>query len=117
MLDGKPLCAYHYHEANESLCASCGQPIEGPCAVSHTGDRFHPEHLLCEYPGCKTTLEEYWEADGKMMCERHANIVEGYGSEDDEGRWAESKAQKRVTRFIDLAGGDEDEDESDDDLR
>ena len=30
--DGKPLCAYHYHEANDSLCAAarCGQPIEGP---------------------------------------------------------------------------------------
>jgi len=42
-----------------------------------------------------------------MMCEKHANIVEGYDSEDEEeGRWAESsKAQKRVTRFIDLAGG------------
>jgi hypothetical protein len=48
-----------------------------------------------------------------MMCERHANIVEGYGSEDDEGRWAESKAQRRVTKFIDLAGGVD----SDDDLR
>jgi hypothetical protein len=113
VLDGKPLCAYHYHEANESLCASCGQPIEGPCAVSHTGDRYHPEHLLCEFPGCKATLEEYWEAAGKMMCERHANIVESYGSEDDLGRWAESKAQRRVTRFIDLAGGAE----SDDNLR
>jgi hypothetical protein len=51
--DGKPLCAYHYHEANDSLCAAarCGQPIEGPCAVSHTGDRYHPEHMTCEYPG------------------------------------------------------------------
>jgi hypothetical protein len=48
-----------------------------------------------------------------MMCERHANIVESYGSEDDLGRWAESKAQRRVTRFIDLAGGAE----SDDNLR
>lgn len=105
MLDGKPLCAYHYHEANESLCtaATCGQPIEGPCAVSHTGDRYHPEHLVCEYAGCKTTLDEYYEADGRMMCEKHANMVEGYDNEDDE-RWAETRAQKRQTRFIDLAG-------------
>lgn len=115
--DGKPLCAYHYHEANKSLCASCGEPIEGPCAVSHTGDRYHPEHLRCEYPGCQEALDEYWEADGKMMCERHADIVEGYhSSEDEEGAWAaESKAQKRVTRFIDLAGvvlDDEEEEDS-----
>lgn len=34
VFDGKPLCAYHYHEVNNSLCAAarCGQPIEGPCA-------------------------------------------------------------------------------------
>ena len=51
MYDGKPFCAYHYHEANDSLCAAvtCGTPIEGPCAVSHSGTRFHPEHLTCEF--------------------------------------------------------------------
>lgn len=45
--DGKPFCAYHYHEKNDSLCAAatCGQPVEGPCAVSHAGDRYHPEHV------------------------------------------------------------------------
>ncbi|PPR00663.1 hypothetical protein CVT26_012320, partial [Gymnopilus dilepis] len=80
--DGKPLCAYHYHEANDSLCAAarCGQPIEGPCAVSHTGDRYHPEHMTCEYPGgmepCKESLvREYWEVDGRMLCERHAGVM------------------------------------------
>jgi len=47
-----------------------------------------------------------------MMCEKHANMVEGYDTEDDEVRWAEGKALKRVTRFIDLAGGlDSDGDE------
>jgi hypothetical protein len=64
---------------------------------------------LCEYPGCKETLDEYWEADGKMMCQRHANIVEGYRSDDDEERWVD-KAQRRVTRFIDLAGGADSDD-------
>lgn len=47
-----------------------------------------------------------------MMCEKHATLVEGYDSEDD-GRWAEAKAQKRVTRFIDLTGGGVDSDASD----
>ncbi|KAF8912074.1 hypothetical protein CPB84DRAFT_1901841, partial [Gymnopilus junonius] len=80
--DGKPLCAYHYHEANDSLCAAarCGQPIEGPCAVSHTGDRYHPEHMTCEYLGgvseCRESLvKEYWEVDGRMLCERHAAVM------------------------------------------
>lgn len=109
--DGKPLCAYHYHEANDSLCAAarCGQPIEGPCAVSHTGDRYHPEHMTCEYPGypeCTETLSEYWEVDGRMLCERHAHS--GKSGSDDEGeeQWVQSsRAMKRVTRFIDLTGG------------
>ncbi|KAG6880270.1 hypothetical protein C0992_001839 [Termitomyces sp. T32_za158] len=112
VFDGKPFCKYHYHEANESLCAAtlCGQPIEGPCAVSHTGDRYHPEHMLCEYPGnppCRTKLAEYWEVDGRMLCERHAHTSEAE-SDDERGEedWVQSsKRMKRVTRFIDLAGG------------
>ncbi|KAF8077700.1 hypothetical protein FPV67DRAFT_1462739 [Lyophyllum atratum] len=112
VFDGKPLCAYHYHEANDSLCAAalCGQPIEGPCAVSHTGDRYHPEHMTCEHPGsppCKVKLEEYWEVDGRMLCERHAHASK-VGSDDEEGEeeWVQSsRALRRVTRFIDLAGG------------
>jgi len=114
VFDGKPLCAYHYHEANKSLCASpdCGQPIEGPCAVSHSGARFHPEHLLCEYsgyPGCKEKLVEYWEIDGRMLCEKHAQI-------EDDGEDLMTKANKRMTRFIDLTayGNDSDSDEGED---
>lgn len=103
VFDGRPLCAYHYHEANDSLCAAapCGQPIEGPCAVSHAGDRYHPEHLLCEHSGCHEKLEEYWEVDGRMLCElhaRHANDVDDY---------AAIKSTRRVTRFIDVAGASE----------
>ncbi|KAJ7510011.1 hypothetical protein B0H11DRAFT_1701984 [Mycena galericulata] len=110
VLDGKPLCAYHYHEANDSLCAAarCGQPIEGPCAVSHAGDRYHPEHMLCEFPGgCKERLEEYWEVDGRMLCERHSRVARQDDDDDDDGRgWKpSSRAMKRVTRYIDLANG------------
>ncbi|KAK7020500.1 hypothetical protein R3P38DRAFT_2969828 [Favolaschia claudopus] len=119
VLDGKPLCAYHYHEANDSLCAAarCGQPIEGPCAVSHAGDRYHPEHMLCEFPGyggCKERLDEYWEIDGRMLCERHSRatrLAEEEMDDDDGSTWSGSdrrsqkntRAMKRVTRYIDLA--------------
>lgn len=123
VLDGKPFCAYHYHEANNSLCAAalCGQPIEGPCALSHAGDRYHPEHFTCEHPRCTERLVEYWEVDGRMLCERHANTGEGNsGDEDDDedvplgmirrpGQGGDAagalKATKRVTRFIDLTSG------------
>ncbi|KAF8559643.1 hypothetical protein OG21DRAFT_1430630 [Imleria badia] len=124
VFDGKPLCAYHYHEANHSLCGapSCGQPIEGPCAVTHSGRRYHPDHLLCEFEdGCKERLEEYWEVDGQMLCERHAAFIGGRDSgwmrgNDPAGDTQmesapgtdEGRMMKRMTRFIDLgAGGDD----------
>lgn len=79
--------------------------------MSHTGDRYHPAHMTCEYPGnspCKEILEEYWEVDGRMLCERHAHAIK-VGSDDEgegEQEWVQSsKALKRVTRFIDLTGG------------
>ena len=110
MYDGKPFCAYHYHEANNSLCAAarCGQPIEGPCAVSHTGDRYHPDHFLCEFRGCKERLLEYYEVDGRLYCERHVRGAmddQDSGSDyDDDGVHPdrERMLNKRVTRFIDL---------------
>lgn len=121
VFDGKPFCAYHYHEANDSLCAatSCGQPIEGPCAVNHAGRRYHPEHLLCEYEdGCGEKLVEYWEVDGQMLCEHHAGVSSNQDSSatqnDDHSDTVEAtrdggRARKRMTRFIDLGGGDDGE--------
>ncbi|KAI0372934.1 hypothetical protein BV20DRAFT_938788 [Pilatotrama ljubarskyi] len=108
VFDGKPYCAYHYHEENNSLCAAarCGQPIEGPCAVSHAGDRYHPEHLLCEYRGCTERLVEYYELDGRMLCERHVQKAMDDGDDEDVLGPAGDRttvALKRVTRFIDLA--------------
>jgi len=111
VFDGKPLCAYHYHEANNSLCSAtlCGQPIEGPCAVSHAGDRYHPEHFTCEYPKCREKLVEYWEVDGRMLCESHAAAYNNRGSDDWDNYYGGStaNAKKRVTRFIDLANGND----------
>jgi hypothetical protein len=69
--------------------------------------------MTCEFPGypaCRERLEEYWEVEGRMLCERHAAVRSGGGSggEDEdvgEERWVRgAKAMKRVTRFIDLAG-------------
>ncbi|KAG9318552.1 hypothetical protein JVU11DRAFT_644 [Chiua virens] len=123
VFDGKPFCAYHYHEANNSLCGafSCGQPIEGPCAVTHSGKRYHPEHLLCEFEdGCRERLEEYWEVDGQMLCEHHAAVIGNCDSDcapdhdpvgspqrNKEPGADEGRMMKRMTRFIDLGvGGD-----------
>lgn len=67
--------------------------------------------MLCEYPGtlkCRERLEDYFEVDGRMLCERHARmsrLVDGMAADDDDDGWVESaRAMKRKTRFIDLAG-------------
>lgn len=115
------MCAFHYHQANGSLCVSshCGKPIEGACAITFVGDRYHPNCLRCGYVGCDERLEDYWEVDGMMLCERHAQRLEQDVDSDDDvgelGRIAslrrpaglgsgEARAQKRTTRLINLAG-------------
>ena len=78
--------------------------------------------MTCEYldgDGCRERLSEYWEVEGRMLCERHAVLLyarnegrgasggdEGENEDEDEARWQKRKrGLKRVTRFIDLAGG------------
>lgn len=66
--------------------------------------------MTCEHPGyppCKQRLSEYWEIDGRMLCERHAYSASVRGSDVDvDEEWTKSK--RRVTRFVDLTGGIED---------
>lgn len=128
VFDGKPFCEYHYHEENNSLCASprCGMPIEGPCAVAHNGDRYHPAHFVCESPSCKERLDdEYWEIDGTRLCDKHARSHPMFEemkapsesdrrengevrdslasiSSYDAGHASMARAQKRMTRYVDL---------------
>jgi hypothetical protein len=81
--------------------------------VSYAGDRYHPEHLTCEYEDdgigrrCDERLVDYWEVEGRMLCERHMRRVEqdmmDVGS-DDVGGKADARAMRRKTRFIDIAG-------------
>ncbi|KZT57010.1 hypothetical protein CALCODRAFT_418532, partial [Calocera cornea HHB12733] len=107
VFDGKPYCAYHYHAKNGSLCASpaCGEPIEGACAVTHSGLRYHPEHLVCDDPGCGEKLEDYWEVAGRKLCERHgvaALTGSPTGTSPPDFTKSETMAAKRKTRFVDL---------------
>jgi PDZ and LIM domain protein 5/6/7 len=51
-------------------------------------------------------LEDYFEVDGKMLCERHARMERLSDTQElaDEESWARStKAMKRKTRFMNLA--------------
>nr|ODN95055.1 hypothetical protein L204_04402 [Cryptococcus depauperatus CBS 7855] len=109
VLDGKPWCQYHYHEANGTLCAShsCRQPIEGPCIALPGSNplRFHPNHLRCDHRGvssgaqtCHEPMDEYYELSGKRYCERHA----GEAVKKLHRSGGQGKAEKRRTRLIEL---------------
>lgn len=71
--------------------------------------------------GCDERLEDYWDVDGMMLCERHAQRLEQDVDEEEDddvgelGRIAslrrpaplgsgEARAQKRTTRLINLSG-------------
>lgn len=47
MFENAPYCKRHYHQLNNSLCRTCDDPIEGPCAQTIEGWRFHPECFRC----------------------------------------------------------------------
>ncbi|KIW17778.1 hypothetical protein PV08_04973 [Exophiala spinifera] len=74
--DDHPYCAYHYHELENSLCATCGKGIEGlymeTANVAGRGkEKHHPECLKCTT--CHVRLDhDYFELSGRVYCERDA---------------------------------------------
>ncbi|EXJ79092.1 hypothetical protein A1O3_08593 [Capronia epimyces CBS 606.96] len=72
----QPYCAYHYHELENSLCATCGKGIEGlymeTANVAGRGkEKHHAECLKCTT--CKIRLDhDYFELSGNVYCERDA---------------------------------------------
>ena len=46
---------------------------------------------MCEHPRCNERLVEYWEVDGRMLCDKHA-FAEGAGlGESEDGVESESE--------------------------
>ncbi|EXJ96354.1 hypothetical protein A1O1_01480 [Capronia coronata CBS 617.96] len=74
--DDQPYCAHHYHELENSLCATCGKGIEGlymeTANVAGRGkEKHHAECLKCTT--CKIRLDhDYFELSGNVYCERDA---------------------------------------------
>ena len=72
----QPYCGHHYHQLEDSLCASCNQGIEGlymeTANVAGRGkEKHHPACLKCAT--CRVQLtNDYFELCGMVYCERDA---------------------------------------------
>jgi len=60
-----------------------------------------PEHMTCEFAGgCRERLEEYWEVEGRMLCERHAGVAQDVGAggsgDEEEGGDGEKWSRRRT---------------------
>ncbi|KAG0050320.1 hypothetical protein BGZ83_004901 [Gryganskiella cystojenkinii] len=84
-----PYCRRHYHKLNNSLCKSCDQPIEGPCAQTMEGWRFHPGCFSCVE--CKTPLTDiYYNFENQAYCEKDIMVIQ---------RTRNVRAERRKTFF------------------
>ncbi|KAF9957756.1 hypothetical protein BGZ72_001422 [Mortierella alpina] len=84
-----PYCRRHYHKLNNSLCKSCDQPIEGPCAQTMEGWRFHPGCFSCIE--CKTPLTDiYYNFENQAYCEKDIMVIQ---------RTRNVRAERRKTFF------------------
>ncbi|CAG8577429.1 25707_t:CDS:2 [Dentiscutata erythropus] len=46
VFNNAPYCKRHYHKLNNSLCKNCDDAIEGPCAQTIEGWRYHPRRKI-----------------------------------------------------------------------
>ncbi|KAI9304223.1 hypothetical protein BJ944DRAFT_267175 [Cunninghamella echinulata] len=87
--DDAPYCKRHYHQLNNSLCRTCDDPIEGPCAQTNEGWRFHPPCFTCNRCGIPIT-DIYYMYDRKIYCEPHILELQ---------QRKQVRAEKRRTQF------------------
>lgn len=72
VMDNHPYCARHYHELNDSLCKKCDRGIEGQyLETDDQRQKFHPHCFSCQE--CHRILrDDYFEWNGRTLCEQHA---------------------------------------------
>ncbi|KAI9490604.1 hypothetical protein BDB00DRAFT_768545, partial [Zychaea mexicana] len=64
-----PYCRRDYHKMNNSLCKGCDDPVEGRCAQTAEGWRFHPNCFTCYMCQCLIT-DVYYMSDGRIFCSK-----------------------------------------------
>ncbi|CAO3688771.1 unnamed protein product [Rhizopus microsporus] len=89
VFEDSPYCKRHYHQLNNSLCRTCDEPIEGPCAQTIEGWRFHPSCFgcsVCHYP----ITDIYYMFERRIYCETHIRQLQMQRN---------VRAEKRKTQF------------------
>ncbi|KAI8381515.1 uncharacterized protein BYT42DRAFT_566804 [Radiomyces spectabilis] len=90
VFDNAPYCKRHYHQLNNSLCRTCDEPIEGPCAQTIEGWRFHPACFRCYV--CRCAISDiYYMFERHIYCEVHIRQLQQ--------RQHNIRAEKRRTQF------------------
>ncbi|KAG2180111.1 hypothetical protein INT43_003899 [Umbelopsis isabellina] len=89
VFESLPYCKRHYHRLNNSLCRQCDEPIEGPCAQTAEGWRFHPPCFTCQVCRCAIT-DVYYMLENQIYCEVHIGHMQ---------RKKNMRAEKRRTQF------------------
>ncbi|KAF2432433.1 hypothetical protein EJ08DRAFT_132596 [Tothia fuscella] len=92
-----PYCERHYHELNGSICRKCNRGIEGQYLDTDGGGKYHAACFCCSR--CMVRLrEDYYEVDGRPVCDRHA-FAQG-PSRLGVGGGAAPTAERRRTRLM-----------------
>ncbi|SAM09129.1 hypothetical protein [Absidia glauca] len=89
VFENLPYCRRHYHQLNNSLCRTCDEPIEGPCAQTIEGWRFHPACFKCNVCRCAIT-DVYYMYERRIYCETHIQQLQ---------KQRNVRAEKRRTQF------------------
>ncbi|KAJ3273800.1 hypothetical protein HDV01_003927 [Terramyces sp. JEL0728] len=78
--EGQPYCLVHYHEASNTLCGTCRNPIQGQCVdIRETNKRYHPDCWTCAV--CRMRLTGvYFSFNGKQYCEADIDRVYKQGN-------------------------------------
>lgn len=96
VMHNHPYCARHYHELNDSLCKRCDRGIEGPYLETEQKQKFHPHCFSCQE--CHRILrKDYFEFDGRTLCEQHAHRAAQQPSSLGPGR---RFPERRTTRLM-----------------
>lgn len=96
VMHNNPYCARHYHELNNSLCTKCDRGIEGQYLETEQRLKFHPHCFSCQE--CHRILrDDYFEWNGRTLCEQHASRAAQQPSSLGPGR---RYPERRTTRLM-----------------